>query len=137
MRLIQKIFEDNWEGFVKEIGYENIWEICHEEAEKIINCGKFENGYLEYTCEFCGEVKKVGFTCKSRLIKTYGYDPKRCRNCGKTMELTDIYYKKYGSVLEYWENRMLKEAKEAIIELEEKVKITNYIYRKELDIYYE
>ena len=73
MRLIQKIFEDNWEGFVEEIGYKNIREICHEEAKKIINCGKFENGYLEYTCEFCGEVKRVGFTCKSRL----------CSSCGK------------------------------------------------------
>ena len=37
MRLIQKIFEDNWEGFVEEIGYKNIREICHEEAKKIIN----------------------------------------------------------------------------------------------------
>lgn len=73
MKIIQKIFEENWDAFVEEIGYENIREICHEEVEKIINCGKFENGYLEYTCGSCGEVKRVGFTCKSRL----------CSSCGK------------------------------------------------------
>jgi hypothetical protein len=73
MKIIQKIFEENWDAFVDEIGYENIREICHEEVEKIINCGKFENGYLEYTCGSCGEVKRVGFTCKSRL----------CSSCGK------------------------------------------------------
>jgi len=73
MKIIQKIFEENWDAFVDEIGYENIREICHEEVEKIINCGKFENGYLEYTCSSCGEVKRVGFTCKSRL----------CSSCGK------------------------------------------------------
>ena len=73
MKIIQKIFEENWDAFVEEIGYENIREICHEEVEKIINCGKFENGYLEYTCGSCGEVKHVGFTCKSRL----------CSSCGK------------------------------------------------------
>lgn len=73
MKIIQKIFEENWDAFVETIGYENIREICHEEVEKIINCGKFENGYLEYTCGSCGEVKRVGFTCKSRL----------CSSCGK------------------------------------------------------
>lgn len=73
MKKIQKIFEENWDDFVEEIGYENIREICHEEVEKIINCGKFENGYLEYTCDSCGEVKHIGFTCKSRL----------CSSCGK------------------------------------------------------
>ena len=33
---------------------------------------KFENGYLEYTCEFSGELKLVGFTCKSRLYSSCG-----------------------------------------------------------------
>jgi hypothetical protein len=73
MKIIQKIFEENWDAFVEEVGYENIREICHDEVDKIINCGKFENGYLEYTCGSCGEVKRVGFTCKSRL----------CSSCGK------------------------------------------------------
>lgn len=73
MKIIQKIFEENWDAFVEEVGYENIREICHDEVDKIINCGKFENGYLEYTCDSCGEVKRVGFTCKSRL----------CSSCGK------------------------------------------------------
>jgi hypothetical protein len=53
------------------------------------------------------------------------------------MELTDIYYKNYGSVLEYWERRMLEEAKQAIATIEEKVKITNYVYGQNLNIYYD
>jgi hypothetical protein len=32
-----------------------------------------ENGFLEFKCDSCGETKKVGFTCKSRL----------CSSCGK------------------------------------------------------
>ena len=73
MNIIQNIFEDNWDVFVKEIDYENIREICHKEVKKVIGCSKFENGYLEYTGFDCGEIKKIGFTCKSRL----------CSSCGK------------------------------------------------------
>ena len=72
-----------------------------------------------------------------RIMKTYGYDPIKCDKCGKEMDLTDIYYKKYGSVLEFFENKMLEEAKKEISKLEEKVKITNYIYKKGLNIYYD
>ncbi|MGM0380262.1 MAG: hypothetical protein ACQEQE_10995 [Bacillota bacterium] len=48
MNLIQNIFEDNWDAFVKEIGYEDIREICHKEVKKVIECSKYENGFLEY-----------------------------------------------------------------------------------------
>ncbi len=39
----------------------------------MIQCGSLENGFLEFKCETCGEVKRVGFTCKSRF----------CSSCGK------------------------------------------------------
>jgi hypothetical protein len=73
MRLIQKIFEEHWDDFVEEIGYKNIRQVCHDEVTKMIGCGKYENGYIEYECHHCGESKKVAFSCKSRL----------CSSCGK------------------------------------------------------
>jgi len=57
------------------------------------------------------ELKRKADCWRMRLIKTYGHDPIKCCNCGEIMKLTDIYYKKYGSVLEYWERRMPEEAK--------------------------
>jgi hypothetical protein len=83
------------------------------------------------------ELKRKADCWRIRLIKTYGHDPIKCYNCGEIMNLTDIYYKKYGSVFEFWERRMLEEAKQAISILEEKVKITNYVYGQNLNIYYE
>ncbi|MBP2034216.1 hypothetical protein J2Z42_002955, partial [Clostridium algifaecis] len=39
----------------------------------MINCGSLDNGFIEFKCENCGEIKRVGFRCKSRF----------CTSCGK------------------------------------------------------
>ncbi|WP_050816242.1 transposase zinc-binding domain-containing protein [Clostridium sp. DL-VIII] len=38
-----------------------------------MKCKDISNGYIELKCKECGEIKKVGFTCKSRF----------CTSCGK------------------------------------------------------
>ncbi len=69
--VIKQIFIDHWDEFSKE--HNNIREVVFHEVSKMIQCGSLENGFLEFKCETCGEVKRVGFTCKSRL----------CSSCGK------------------------------------------------------
>lgn len=36
---------------------------------EMMNCGFLSNGYIEYTCEKCGEIKRVPFSCKSRFAQ--------------------------------------------------------------------
>lgn len=38
-----------------------------EQVRKLIQCGKFQNGFQRHTCLNCGTVLVVPFTCKSRL----------------------------------------------------------------------
>lgn len=70
--IVKQIFIDHWGSFVKEYN-NNIREVVFHEVEKMTQCGSLENGFLEFKCDVCGEIKRVGFTCKSRL----------CSSCGK------------------------------------------------------
>ena len=70
--VIKQIFIDHWDDFTKKYG-KNIRESVFHEVKKMMQCGSLENGFLEFKCDTCGETKKVGFTCKSRL----------CSSCGK------------------------------------------------------
>jgi hypothetical protein len=65
--VIKQIFIDNWEKFCK------IRTNINREVNKMLNCGSLDNGFIEFKCENCGEIKKVGFKCKSRF----------CTSCGK------------------------------------------------------
>lgn len=69
---IRQIFSDNWSWFKKKYRG-RIRQAVLKDVEKMLKCGDLSNGYAEYTCDDCGEVKKVGFTCKSRF----------CTSCGK------------------------------------------------------
>jgi hypothetical protein len=71
-RVIEQIFIDNWEEFCK-INEGKIRANISREVNKMINCGSLDNGFIEFKCEECGEIKKVGFRCKSRF----------CTSCGK------------------------------------------------------
>jgi hypothetical protein len=71
-QVIKQIFTDHWPEFEKK--YEKrIRPVVKKEVEKLLRCGDLDYGYIEYNCPECGEIKKVGFTCKSRL----------CTSCGK------------------------------------------------------
>lgn len=70
--IVKQIFIDHWGPFTKEYA-KNIREVVFHEVKKMIQCGSLENGFLEFKCDVCGETKRVGFTCKSRL----------CSSCGK------------------------------------------------------
>jgi len=70
--ILKEIFIDNWAEF-KVIHPGKIRKVVIEEVEKMMKCGDIKNGYLEYSCNKCGEVKKVGFRCRSRF----------CTSCGK------------------------------------------------------
>ncbi len=63
----------HWEGF--RAAYGRLFEKTYGpltvgkivEAEKLIRCGKFANGFRMHRCPGCGVVLAVPFTCKSRL----------------------------------------------------------------------
>jgi predicted Zn-dependent protease with MMP-like domain len=70
--VLKEIFVENWDEFVALFG-DRIRKVVVEEVEKMMGCGDIENGYLEYSCQKCGEIKKIGFRCRSRF----------CTSCGK------------------------------------------------------
>ncbi len=69
-RLIQ-IFRDHW-GQFKAFNPGLVDENIEANVQKMMGCGLFSNGYLEYRCS-CGHIKRVAFSCKSRF----------CLRCGK------------------------------------------------------
>lgn len=83
---LKKIFQDHWSEFVGLYGYK-IRKVVIDEVNKMINCGSLSNGYIEYTCEKCGEIKRVPFRCKSRFCTTCGkvYVDQRAENMAKKL----------------------------------------------------
>lgn len=69
---VAKIFKDHWNGFIETYGHK-IRKNVLKEVEKMLRCRDLNYGYIEFKCPTCDEVKKVGFTCKSRF----------CTSCGK------------------------------------------------------
>ena len=69
MRLI---LEDHWCSFVKKYD-KRIRANVKSEVDKVLRCKDTRYGYIELRCEKCNEIKKIGFTCKSRF----------CTSCGK------------------------------------------------------
>lgn len=69
MRLI---LEDHWTSFVSMYD-KKIRPNVKAEVDKVLRCKDTRYGYIELKCEKCNEIKKVGFTCKSRF----------CTSCGK------------------------------------------------------
>lgn len=70
--VIKNIFIDNWDEF-EQLNRGKIRSIVYKEIKKMLDCGSLDIGYIEFKCEACGEIKKVGFRCKSRF----------CTSCGK------------------------------------------------------
>lgn len=63
---------DNWERYQKAYAEQVLPEQLAE-VEKMLGCRNPRNGYATYICLDCGEMKKVPFSCKSRV----------CSSCGK------------------------------------------------------
>ena len=69
---LKQIFSDHWYSFL-ETFEGKIREVVLEEVDRMLHCGDLDNGYLEFSCDNCGEIRKVGFKCRSRF----------CSSCGK------------------------------------------------------
>lgn len=67
----KKIFSDYWSIFAK-INTGNIRDIVYSEVNKMMNCDSLDNGYVEFKCREYGEIKRVGFTYKSRFCTSCG-----------------------------------------------------------------
>ena len=52
-------------------------------------------------------------------MTSFGHDTLMCSKCGKKMEIADIYYPKYGSMLELMERREYEKIGKEIKEVEE------------------
>jgi hypothetical protein len=52
-------------------------------------------------------------------MKSFGEDPLECEKCGGNMELYDVYYKKYGSMLELYRLRIEAKYRKEIEETKE------------------
>lgn len=73
--VIKNIFVDNWDEF-EQLNRGNIRSVVYKEIKKMLNCDSLDIGYIEFKCT-CGEIKKVGFRCKSRF----------CTSCRKKKAL--------------------------------------------------
>lgn len=70
LNLWQRIFAEHWAGFVAAYEAEHGREVPEHwvaNVRKMLACGDLRRGYYEYACPRCGQTRKVGFTCKSRL----------------------------------------------------------------------
>jgi recombinational DNA repair protein (RecF pathway) len=56
---------------------------------------------------------------KYRLLKEFGIDPLKCENCGSQMVVNDIYYKKYGSMIDLYYERVRQKIEKEINEIQE------------------
>ena len=73
---LQKIFEANWDEFVKT---NSVRPIVDFEIRKVIDCGKLSKGFTVYACHTCGKLKLVPFRCKSRVCNCCGYQYQKFR----------------------------------------------------------
>lgn len=70
--IIQDIFKDWWDIFLKENNTLNIRDVVKHEISKFIGCGSKQNGFSLYECEDCHNYLYVPFTCKSRFCPSCG-----------------------------------------------------------------
>jgi hypothetical protein len=81
MQMIKRIFQDHWEKYQGFHG-DTLREVEIREVDRMLHCKDPERGFTSYRCPECGEVKILGFTCKSRM----------CTSCGK--KYADIWAEK-------------------------------------------
>jgi len=70
LNLWQRSFAEHWAGFVAAYEAEHgraVPEHWETNVRKMLGCGDIRRGYYEYACPHCGQTRKIGFTCKSRL----------------------------------------------------------------------
>ena len=60
------------------------------------------------------EIRKKLRHWRIRIMRSFGYDPIQCEKCGSKMEIIDIVYKGYGSVMERYRKRLVEEAENEI-----------------------
>ena len=60
-----QIFRDHWDAF--KARYPTFDTSDYDTAvQKMLDCGDPEKmGYVQYRCPFCGETRRIAFTCKS------------------------------------------------------------------------
>lgn len=69
---IVSILSDHWNDYVG-LYKEKIRVNVKIEVEKVLRCRDINYGYIELKCKKCNELKRIGFSCKSRF----------CKSCGK------------------------------------------------------
>jgi len=67
---IKDIFLDHWDSFVAQ-GYP-IRPSVLINVDKIMKCGEPSMGHAIYSCDHCGNIKHLFFTCKSRFCNSCG-----------------------------------------------------------------
>ena len=70
--VFKQIFNDHWFEFCK-LNPRYKTEYYDAVIKKMLGCGDPENGFVAYRCLWCGEVKKIPFSCKSSF----------CLSCAK------------------------------------------------------
>ena len=73
---LQRIFEDNWDEFIK---VHRVRTVVDAEVRKVIGCGKTGNAFYLFECENCNHFKVVPFRCKSRVCNCCGYQYQKFR----------------------------------------------------------
>ena len=72
--IIQKIFIDNWDDFLKdpEVIRRGLRPVVIKEVERMMSCGMLESGFEIYECPNCHKTHIICYTCKSRFCNSCG-----------------------------------------------------------------
>jgi len=66
---------------------------------------------------------------KYRIMKSFGHDPLSCEKCNSKMELYDIYHKKYGSMLNRYEQKIRREIDKEVEKIKDMYNAVKWISR--------
>jgi len=81
--ILQDIFKDWWDIFLKENPKLNIRNVVKRDVSKFMGCGSKDNGFAFYQCDDCDNYLYVPFTCKSRFCPSCGVNT--CLNRSEIM----------------------------------------------------
>lgn len=81
------------------------------------NNNKCEKKLFKFVNEKIAEQLKKLRKWEYRILKSFGVDPLKCKNCGKLMSISRIYHPKYGDIREYYYNKIKNEIKHKIDEI--------------------
>lgn len=78
---------------------------------------KGKNNLIKMIDDKILKIKKSIANWENRILATFGINPCKCANCNSMMRFNDIVYSKYGSMREYFKQKIISESEEKLEEI--------------------